>query len=79
MEAQKAFAKAQKLTYPLLSDPDGSAADRYGVLMTGRFARRVTFVVDPEGSLRHVDTGVRVATHGADLAARIRSLQDEAR
>jgi peroxiredoxin Q/BCP len=75
VKSQKAFAEAEKLAYPLLSDADGSAADRYGVLMKGRFARRVTFLVDPDGILRHVDTAVNVETHGADVAERIRSLE----
>jgi len=73
-----AFAKAQELDFRLLSDPDGSAAAKYGVLMEGRpFASRVTFVIDPKGILRHVDTGVSVATHGADLVAVLRRLKKE--
>lgn len=76
MATQKAFAEAQELTYPLLSDPDGSAAARYGVL-AGGFARRVTFVIDPEGRVRHVDREVDVARHGADLVRRIRDLRGD--
>ena len=53
----------------MLSDPDGSVARKYGVLGDGeRYARRVTFVVDPEGVVRHVDETVDVARHGAALA-----------
>lgn len=73
---QKKFAKDQKLRFGLLSDPDGSAADKYGV-RRGRMARRVTFVVDAKGVLRLVDENVDVSKHGSDLAAAIRELKKE--
>ena len=76
--SQAKFATDQELTYPLLSDPDGSVAAKYGVLGAGgRFASRVTFVIDPLGKIRVVDDEVTVDSHGADLAARIRALQAE--
>lgn len=76
VRSQKAFAEAQELTYPLLSDPDGSVAARYGVLGRG-IAQRVTFVVDPAGAVRLVDREVNVLEHGADLARKIRDLQKD--
>ena len=71
---QKAFAESQKLAYPVLSDPDGSAAGKYEVLK-GRYAGRVTFVIDPEGVIRHVDRSVNVSAHGAELAAVLQRLR----
>ncbi len=68
------FAQDQELAFPLLSDPDGSAADKYGV-RRGRFTRRVTFVIDPKGVLRLIDESVDVSTHGSDLAEKIYELQ----
>jgi peroxiredoxin Q/BCP len=66
--SQKAFHGQQKLSFPLLSDPDGSVAARYRTLPEGaKWTQRVTFVVDPEGVVRHVDRAVQVGTHGADL------------
>jgi len=72
--AQKAFAEGQKLEYPVLSDPDGSAAAKYQVLK-GKYANRVTFVIDPEGVIRHVDRSVDVAAHGTELAEVLRKLK----
>ena len=70
------FAKDQKLGFELLSDPDGSAVDKYGTPYEGRpFSKRVTFVIDPEGVLRHIDNGVQVASHGQDLVAIVKRLQ----
>ena len=68
------FAEEQELNFRLLSDPDGSAATKYGVF-AGRFANRVTFVLDEKGVLRHIDQSVEVTTHGADLVEVVRKLQ----
>ena len=74
VKSQAAFHSAQKLNFPLLSDPDGSLATKYGVLPSGaRFAARKTFVIDREGVLRHVDDKVDVLKHGAALAEWIKA------
>jgi peroxiredoxin Q/BCP len=70
-----AFAEAQQLAFPLLSDADGSAARKFGVLTERGFAQRVTFVISPQGEIRHVDRQIDVTKHGADLAALLRKLQ----
>lgn len=76
VKTQAAFARAQRLSFALLSDPDASAARKYGVASPRRpFARRVTFVIDPRGALRHVERKVDVRRHGEQLAAVIRELQ----
>ncbi len=76
MKTQAQFAKDQKLNFPLLSDPDGSAADKYGVNQ-GRYAARVTFVIDPKGVLRLVDDKVDVMKHGGDLVDAIYRMQGD--
>lgn len=76
MATQKQFHEQQKLNFPLLSDPDGSVARRFNALADGKpYTQRVTFVVDPTGVVKHVDRGVQVATHGADLTAVVKKLQ----
>ena len=65
---QKKFHTQQELNFPLLSDPDGSAAKKFDVLSKrGPFSARVTFVIDPKGVIRHIDDGVNVDSHGEDL------------
>lgn len=74
--SQAAFAKAQKLAFPLLSDPDGSVAKKYGVLIKGTtFARRVTFIIDEKGILRHIAKKVDVREHGKQLLDVIAALR----
>jgi peroxiredoxin Q/BCP len=71
------FVAEQELGFPLLSDPDGSAAEKYGVLAeNARYASRVTFVLDEKGVVRLIDDEVSVATHGTDLVGKIRRLRE---
>jgi peroxiredoxin Q/BCP len=52
------FAQEIGATFPLLSDPEKTTAKAYGVLsFTHLFANRVTFVIDKEGIIRHIDKG----------------------
>jgi len=76
VQSVAAFVEAQKLAFPLLSDPDGSVTAKYGTDMGGRpFSKRVTFVLDDRGRVRLIDTKVDVSSHGSDLAERIRELR----
>jgi len=64
------FRSTYALTFPLLSDPRGELAARYGVLTwfgPHRVARRATFIIDPEGRIARVLHGVQPQTHGAEL------------
>lgn len=73
---QAKFHEQQELTFPLLSDPDGSVAAKYGVLPDGAsWTARVTFVIDPKGVLRAIDDKVQVASHGEDVIELIESLR----
>ena len=76
VEDQAFFYLEKELNFSLLSDPDGSAAKKYGVLPEGgRFASRVTFVLDEEGVLRARDDSVNVDTHGNDVVELVRKLR----
>jgi peroxiredoxin Q/BCP len=70
------FAEKQKALYSMLSDPDGSVATKYGALdPSGKYAQRVTFVLDEKGILRKIVDQVNVKSHGEDLAALIDQLR----
>ena len=76
MQELKSFAEKQSLPYRLLSDPDASVATRYGVLdPSGKYAQRVTFVIDEQGVLRKIVDKVEVKTHGEDLAVLVEELK----
>jgi peroxiredoxin Q/BCP len=74
--SQRSFHEAQKLNFPLLSDPDGSVAAKYAAMLEGKpYSARVTFVIDDKGVLRHADRKVSVESHGRDLAGIVRGLR----
>ena len=68
VSTMKRFAEQQELNFLLLSDPDGSVARKYDVLPeSARFTKRITYVLDDKGVLRHIDGKVKVDSHGSDL------------
>lgn len=56
-EANRSFAEKMGLTFPLLCDTGKKVSRQYGVLSFLRVARRTTFVIDPQGTIRHIDRG----------------------
>jgi peroxiredoxin (alkyl hydroperoxide reductase subunit C) len=56
--ANLAFRQQMKLDFPLLSDSKKDYAKTLGILdENSGMARRITFVVDDGGILRHIDMG----------------------
>ena len=54
--ANKAFAKQEGLSFPLLSDFQRTVSQQYGILNEQHgFANRTTFVVDKGGVIRHIE------------------------
>ena len=56
-EANRSFAEKLGLTFPLLCDTGKKVSRQYGVLSFLRVAKRTTFVIDPQGFIRHIDRG----------------------
>jgi len=74
-ETNKKYAEALRLDYPILSDPTKKVAKAYGVVHTLRpVPYRWTFYIGEDGKILHIDKSVKTATHGADVAARLREL-----
>ena len=46
--------RLQDVAYPVLADTAHTLSDAFGVLTEGGAALRATFIVDPEGIIRHV-------------------------
>ena len=75
--SHRAFADKQHLPFTLLSDPGGTVALRYGSLTNlgiMKFAKRQTYLIDPEGLVAKVYLKVDPAEHVQQLLADIRSL-----
>ena len=69
-EANRAFAAKIGATFPILSDPEKSTAKAYGVLnFTRLFAHRVTFVIDKDGVIQHIDKDSEAIDPAASFGA----------
>jgi peroxiredoxin Q/BCP len=74
-EKNRAFADSLEAKHVLLSDPTGETAKAYGVAgLAGLFARRWTFYIDREGTIRAIDQNVSTATAGQDIARKLGEL-----
>ncbi len=72
------FAKKYSLQFPLLADTEGKIAKSYGALTKVgplKFAKRHTFIVDPNGNLAKIYRSVKPATHSDEVIAAIKDLQ----
>ena len=58
VEAQKAFHEKEMLNFPLLADSEKKMSEAYGVLQPNGRAARVTFVINPAGTITHIDRNV---------------------
>lgn len=68
VKAQAAFKEKYNLPFPLLADKDGAVSRAYGVAALGRlFARRVTFLISPEGKVADIIDQVNVTEHAEQI------------
>jgi len=77
IESHQAFAKKYHLPFPLLSDAHGEVAKRYGsLLQIGpiKFAKRHSFIIDPEGRIAHIYRDVNPKTHSDEVIAQLLAL-----
>ncbi len=73
-----AFAQKYKLPFPLLADAQGEVATRYGALSDWKvvkFAKRQTFVIDPQGRIARIYRSVDSDKHSAEIVADLRQLR----
>ncbi len=62
VKSKKAFAEKYHLPFSILADPDKKIIEAYGVKMALLgLARRVTFIIDKAGTIRHILTDVNTA------------------
>lgn len=74
------FAEKYELPFPLLADVDHEASKKYGVLTTlgaMKFAKRETFLIDPQGRIARHYPDVDPEEHAAIVLDDLASLQQE--
>lgn len=74
LESHKKFAENHDILFPLLADPEGALAAKYGVNTRRGFAERVTFIIDRNGVIAKVFPRVKVAGHAKEVLDAIKTL-----
>jgi peroxiredoxin Q/BCP len=65
-QSHKDFCAKEGLNFKLLADPDAKVSTEYGSTMDykgAKMAARNTFIIDPQGKIAKVYTGVKPAEH----------------
>lgn len=78
VESHQAFAEKYHLPFSLLSDARGELAGRYGALVRMgplKFAKRHTFIIDPEGRIAKIYRKVRPKEHSDQVIADLERLR----
>lgn len=73
-----AFTQKYKLPFPLLADTQGEVAQRYGAISDWKlfkFAKRYTFLIDPQGRIAKVYLSVNTSRHSAEVVADLKRLK----
>ncbi len=76
-ESHAQFAEKHGLPFSLLSDPTAEVAREYGCLLSigpVKYARRHTFIIDPQGKLAKVYRNVTPKTHSDEVIADLKTL-----
>jgi thioredoxin-dependent peroxiredoxin len=67
-----AFKEKYGLPFQLLVDSDGTITKAYDV-DGGGYSKRVTYIIDGEGKISHVDEKVKTDTHAQDILSAVGS------
>jgi len=81
VKSHERFARKHALPFPILSDRGGWVALAYGVrggIGPLKYAKRVTFLIDPQGRIARVYRKVKPAAHADELLADVHALQSPA-
>jgi peroxiredoxin Q/BCP len=74
VEDNAGFAREQNADFPLLSDPQKTTAEAYGVLSERGYANRYTYYIGADGRVLAIDREVEPATSAEDMAATLAEL-----
>jgi thioredoxin-dependent peroxiredoxin len=79
-EKQKKFQDKYKLPYTLLADIDKKICNAFGVIkdknMYGKIFKgiaRTTFVIGPDGKIKHIFNNVKAEGHAEEVLAYLKS------
>jgi len=73
-ESHARFASKYKLDFTLLSDRKKNIVRAYGVESSYGTAKRVTYIIGPDGIIRYVFPHVNARTHASDVLKKLEEL-----
>lgn len=77
-QSHKKFSEKYKLPFHLLSDTSGEMTSQYGALFhlgPLRYAKRQTFLIDPEGNIAKIYRKVKPGAHSDEIITDLTELQ----
>ena len=74
VDDHESFCESEGLSFPLLSDPDGTVSKAYGSWMAP-YSLRHTFLIDPDGILRDRWVAVRPSGHAKEVLNSLKNQQ----
>ena len=74
-ESHRRFASKYNLNFTLLSDREKTIVRAYGVESPFKTAKRVTYLIGPDGVIKYVFTRVNTSTHAADVLKKLEELK----
>ena len=78
MKSHQKFADKYNLNFTLLSDKKQILCTKCGVKgLTGKTAKRTSFLIDKEGAIKHIWNKVSVRGHAEDVLKKIKELKLE--
>lgn len=81
VDSHKKFCEKEGLNFKLLADTNHKVAVAYGSLTNFgplKFASRNTFLIDPQGKIAKIFTGVNPQTHSPEVIAALAQMQSPA-
>ena len=78
VDSHAKFAEKYSLPFPLLADTGGDVAKSYGALWAlgpVKFAKRHSFIIDPQGNIAKVYRSVKPEQHSDEIIRDLRTLQ----
>ncbi len=77
-DSHKSFCTKEGLNFKLLADTDGKVSQSYGSIQEykgTRVSARNTFIINPEGKIAKVFTGVKPPTHSEEVLQALLALK----
>ena len=74
VKAHENFKNKFDLNFPLLSDKSKEIIGAYGVESDYGSARRITFLIDKDGTIQHVWNKVKTASHSDEVKEKVQEL-----